>query len=88
MKNCVLRFICFALMFGVVFSACKKENKTGNTLQVEQNLEVKKTTIVPEFQIFKAEDSTEFCRVELSIEYPVKGEELYLDSVRNWMNNI
>ena len=89
MKKRVLGLVCFALMFGVVFSACKRENKAGNTLQVEQNLEVKKkTTIVPEFQIFKAEDSTEFCRVELSIEYPVKGEELYLDSVRNWMNNI
>ncbi|MBQ4420753.1 MAG: hypothetical protein II878_04310 [Bacteroidales bacterium] len=89
MKKRVLRLVCFALMFGVVFSACKKENKAGNTLQVEQNSEVKEeTTITPEYQIFKAGDSTEFCRVELSIEYPVKGEELYLDSVRNWMNNI
>lgn len=89
MKKRVLGLICLSIMLIVIFSACKKENKAGNTLQVEQNLEVKKkTTIVPEFQIFKAEDSTEFCRVELSIEYPVKGEELYLDSVRNWMNNI
>ena len=88
MKKRVLGLICLSIMLIVIFSACKKENKAGNTSQVEQNLEVKKTTIVPEFKIFKAEDSTEFCRVELSVEYPVKGEELYLDSVRNWMNNI
>lgn len=89
MKKRVLGLIYLTIILAVVFSACKKENKAENTSQSVQNSEVEEeTTIAPEFQIFKAEDSTEFCRVELSIEYPINGEELYLDSVRNWMNNI
>ncbi len=89
MKNYKFKLICLAIIFVITFFACKKENNKVETSQIEGEISQDEINVeTPEFEDFKAKVSSEFCDVELDIEYPTKGEQIFLDSVRNWINDI
>lgn len=77
-KSNFLLLACIVAIFTLSFIGCKKQ----------QNEVAKSATITPSFKTFTSADSTEFCIVDISVEYPISGEKLYLDSVRNWINDI
>ncbi len=77
-RSNLLLLACIAMVFASSFIGCKKQ----------QNEVTESVTITPSFKTFTSADSNEFSTVEISVEYPIGGEKLYLDSVRNWINDI
>ena len=84
MRKYLLGFIGLFMAMGVVLSSCKRDNNPQNTQNLTEN---EKTATATEFATFEAKEENEFCNVKLTIDYPIKGEQVYLDSVRRWIDN-
>ena len=84
MRKYLLGFVGLFMAMGVVLSSCKRDNNPQNTQNLTENEEAATAT---EFATFEAKEENEFCNVKLTIDYPIKGEQVYLDSVRRWIDN-
>ena len=86
MKNTGIKVSVFVLIVSVfAFAGCNKHSDSANQDTDSQNTEKVRQTV---YNTFKSSDSTEFCKVDVSVEYPVSGPNIYLDSVRHWINSV
>lgn len=86
MRKYSLGFASLFMTLGLLLSSCNRDNNPQNTQNLTANKEAE-TAITTEFATFKAKEANDFCSVELTIDYPTKGEQVFLDSVRSWINN-